>query len=736
MSDDHIYWAAEAKSSDVVGGFLRKRRRFLKNLHASGRASRILSAWSQYYGWGADGVRDTSQLVPTGVRGELVDLATNDFAAIVKQAHVLLTGSPPLWKAIARHNDSFKSRAAEQLADSLCQSYEKHGGLEAAEDESVLTALLCSEAALAIVWNKELGREDPVAVDENGQPVREGDLEFVTLPPWHLCYDVDADNLRETAWFAFRRRMRRYDLAAKRPDLADKLLSTPTTTSRDAEDVWDMRMRPNYGEGQESDYIDVWELRHIPTPALPRGRLMLFSNAECVIFDSIREEQNPETGVTELQDFGYPYRDLGIMHLTAERRIGAVDGHTSFFDLLSLQQGLDSSATAMATAVNAGGLSNWWVQTSGGDSGGDIGVDELAGGLNVIKSPTKPEVIPGAKVDPQAVEFARFAIDRMIKRAGLNDAALGEGEKGMPASLAALYQSQVVQFYSGLQRNVYLFQQAIRTSLVKTLRAFAGPERISYLVGPNKAWTARAWGPEELDPFECVTYEPLGSVLRTQAGRMELADKLLGNGVGNPRQYLTFVTTGRLDPIWDNEVSNLARIQAEKELLQRGIGLPPIKMAAPGLPAVGPDGEPLFEEAPGQEYVRPLLTDPHWLDIPEELAILDAPSARVNPQVTAAVLDVVQYRLKLMRQMDPLLLQLRGCPPELIQAIAALTAPMLPPGSPAPSPDGSTPPPGGQPPGTVAVDAPGGQQDSVKLPKPPKDPATGRREPPPDMKSA
>lgn len=739
-----LYWAAEPNSQDCASRFVERRYRYLKRLHQSGRAARIIASWQQAYGWGVDGARTTSFQTPSGERGELVDMATNDFAAFLRQALVMLTGSPPQWKSVVKNTD-FAARAAAELADGLVQAYERNGGLEEADEGAVLSALMVSEGWIVEGWDRNLGRD--VGVDpDTGQVVREGDVYFRSLAPWDVVYDVDCRDVKAMQWVAFRTARNRHDLIAWRPELKDKLLAQ-TTDNGQAGDVfnWDLRMRPNFGDGGSADYVDVWELRHLPTPALPRGRLLVFTTPSCVLFDSVQAagpdlalyQSAPEAGVdgAKVADFGYPYKDLHCYPLAPERILGSSNGHTSFFDLLSLQQGFDTAATAMATATNAGGLTNWWMQATGDNAGGNVNVDDLAGGLRLIKSPTKPEVLEGAKVDPQAIAFSQFCLERMQKRLGLNDTALGETPKGMPAQLAALLQTQVVQFYSGLQRQVYSVQAAARTGLIQILQRFAREERLAYIIGSDKAWTLKPWKAEALEPFECVSFEPLGSVMRTQAGRMDFADKLLAQGKITGRQYLTLVSTGRLEENWSDETANLARIQLNKELMRKGVGLPPIKVLPNGLPAVSPEGEPIFEPMPGQVFVRPLITDTHWLDIPEYLSIINSPEARSDERVLKAVTEVVQRHKQLWRQMDPLDMVMLGCPPEQIQAIQALAAPpMLGAGTPPPAPGSSsgTPPPaqGGE---SVAS---GPSTPPIKLPSPPRDPMSGRKPPPPDMRTA
>jgi hypothetical protein len=110
----------------------------------------------------------------------------------------------------------------------------------------------------------------------------------------------------------------------------------------------------------------------------------------------------------------------------------------------------------------------------------------------------------------------------------------------------------------------------------------------------------------------------------------------------------------------------------------------------------------------GQEHIRPLITDTHWLDIPEALSVLATPSARERPEVTRAVSEYVHLKLAMWRQMDPAIILLLG-------------------GTPAPMPGagGGVPTLGSGEAGPGAAPQP---EEQPRLPEPPKNPITGERD--------
>ncbi len=180
-----------------------------------------------------------------------------------------------------------------------------------------------------------------------------------------------------------------------------------------------------------------------------------------------------------------------------------------------------------------------------------------------------------------------------------------------------------------------------------------------------------------------------------------------------------------MEPILRFAQDNQARIQKEKEMLMQGIGMPPgqMTMGADGrpIPVMQPDGSPLFIDD-GQPHVRPLITDTHWIDIPEYLGVLAMPEVRDNPDVVKAVTEIVDFKLSLWRQMDMgLIMLLKGVPPP--------PPPMLMQPTGTPPPAGGGGPTGTKPPtaGSTDIAGPPGAPP-ISMPKPPKNPITGEQD--------
>lgn len=763
-ADQRVYWAAEPDSKKCVERFLKEARsRYLQMMKKSGRYERTIRSYNTYHGNAPDGLGDTSQTATAGKKNEYVDVTTNDFAQLVQQGHILITQSPPVFKGVAANTDT-KSREGAELSDILNEYYENVGEMVAAENSAARGMLKSAESWVVIGWDRRRGK--PVSADlENNQEVREGDTFFLHKAPWDVCYDLEAGAQEASRWLGFRDPSNRFELAANHPQCAPELLAGKQDGPGEADEFpW---RKSNVGLSG-GDYVWVWEIRHLATSAVPNGRLIRFVNSDIILFDSIKApgsayehlslygQDKPNTYAANtdptkqagLADFGYPYGDtLMAVPFAAERVEGDLEPHTSYFDLLSLQEGIDTAMSAAASAANTGGATNW--QTGPAPN---LAVHDLAGGFKVIETSSEIKKLEGATVDEGVIRFGEACLEFMRRRVGFNNAALGDVTKGMPAQAMALLRAEAIQYHSHLQQVFYLGQAKVRTANIKLLAKFATTQRVASIAGKSRTYQLKTFAAVDLEGFDRFTFTPLSPAMRTQAGREAYADKLLGANHINARQYITLVTTGRADAMWETEAATLDSIQREKEILREGRGLPPVQMLTgpDGQPSLGPDGKPLplVDENgepklgagdPGKDYIRPLAYDPHWLYIPEDRSVIAMPDSRTNPAVVTAVLDVIGYRNKLMMQMPSSIAMLLEAPSWLVDQLKMQEMPpMMPPGPGGPPPGrggpGSPPPPpppNGGPAGQVAHPPGAPPIHDVKQPKPPRNPLTGEQPPAP-----
>lgn len=754
--DSTQYWAAELDSGPAAANVIERIRRYRRWLKESGRANRMTRSWRTYYGFAPDGTGDTSRTSQSGEQGEYVDVTTNDFATLVTQTAVLTTQNKPGLHAIATNAD-FDSLAQTEFAQGLLESYDKKHAVQDRDFETVVTGLLSSEGWEIEGWDATGGKSLTDFVD--APALNEGDIRIHSTTPFRVAYDFDAQDIDSLQWIAFKRRYNRFDLAktieASKPDVAEKLraMSTDSTAKEFADgegDGFEVNRHAGVTTRESSgDLVWIWEFRHLPSPALPNGRLMRFASDECVLFDSIEVVVDADgapvldvDGNQTVKDHGYPYSELHAQRFSPDTMVGSIAGHTAAFDMLGLQELVDTMATMGASAANAGGITNMWTQS--GDKPEPSG---LIGGMNFIQSKTKPEILKGIELSPQVAIFEEFVMKRMMRRLGQSDVSMGEVPKGMPGNLAALLEAKTVQYHSRGQASYAQMIERRATSTLKILQKFAKTDRVAVIGGKANEWKYKSWKDSDIKGVDRFVVESISPLLQSYAGKQTVADKLLDKGlIQDGRQYITLVTTGEFEPLVDSVDANLMRIRKEKEMLQEGIGLPPIDVNASfaasqkASQAAGKTvSVPVFIDPPqGKDgkvppCIRPFIYDQHWLDIPEYLAVAAMPMARDKPEIVAAVTGVIEEKIRLMKQIDPVMLAVLKCPPEVAAAIsmAQMPPPML--GMP---PDGTQPPAPGQSSGSKPpkqAPAPGLPSGAPPIApaRPPKDPLTGVQAPSP-----
>lgn len=666
MANVDTYWAADDTETCIEAAMAR-RREYRDWLTRTGRIGRMQRSLRAYYGYTPMGDGDTSVILQAGEQGEMADLACNHFAALVRQALVLITSDKAAFKAVAGNSD-YKSLAQAALADGLLEHYDRKLHVSDIEGAAAFRSLLMGEGYVSVTWDTEAGETyglDP----ESGQAIREGDLSFRVFSPLEVAYDVAATQ-GERPWMLLQTRRNKWDLVAQYPDKKDGILG-----SERLRDDYDWMTWTLDQFKRSDDIVNVYELYVPPSAAVPAGRLVIFVDGKTWLFDG-----------------PLPYDRVPVYGMMPDETIGVAAGHTSTFDLLGMQQAVDMCATIATTNLQAGGVVNFWAP-----SANDMNVRQISGGMNFINSPVKPEALNGVAMSPEVGRWATQYVSWMQAISGINSAVRGDPDKGMPAQAMAFLQAQAIQFHSGLQKGFQRLREQVRTANIELLKRYANSKRVALISGKATGYMRREFTADDLRDIDRVTVEAINPALRTMAGKKAVADELLQRGMlQTPNQYILLLTTGKLEPLFEGEEANLMRIRRNKELLQAGIGLPPV--------ATGPDGMPLVDPVTGlaqfaddgAQHVRPLKTDTHWLDIPEYLAVLAMPDARERPEVVQAVTGVVEYQLALWRSMDPALVAvLKG------QPAPALAAPPPPPAPPGPTSSPGIAPIAGAPPSEV-----------------------------------
>ena len=714
MRNPKRYWAAEPDGADLVDAALEKHAQRLDKAHVSGFADKSRALIRAYYGLSPSG-GNASALRLGGEQGEVVTFSHNAVRPLVTNALGLIAGQRPGLKAVARNTDS-AAVSDSMLADSLREYTDKKHDIPQLELDTVRGGLIAGSWGFFLEWERTRGAEETLDPD-TGRVIYEGDIAARSLPWWDFAFDSER-SAAHRRWCIYRRKANVYELAADYPSKAEQLLARPETKNGDqyeskisgSSTINDSELENIFDAALSDDEVWLWEFRHIPTAALPAGRLVRFVDRDTVLFDT----QNVDGEVVHT-----PYNGLFAYEYAPERIIGTAGGHTGHFDLLATQHLLDVATSSIATGLNINGTPMLW-----NESGNGLAISQIAGGPQLVVSPRKPESIEMPAFKPDVASVVSLFKDMMRESAAVNQVVAGSPDKGMPAQAMAMLRAQAVQYYQVAQSGYFKLVESVADGCLGLYKAFAKTKRVAEIAGSAQSFQVREWSQDNLDGIARYSLEPVNPLMQSYEGRMSLGEQLFAKGAISLEGYMSLLLTGTAKEPLEGHSSRLALLAKHKELLRQGVGLPPLDEAAmqaqqaqaqqmlqlaeaQGVPPPPVDIQPVFKDD-GKPHVIVLKTDPHWLTYQEYHSVLDSPEARRNPEVARAVLDVCDLSLKYWAQMTPDELAALGGQP--------LPSSMMPP----------MPMPGQEPQQDSAGGAGAPSVEAPKLPSPPKDPTTGQ----------
>ena len=701
-SDSRPYWAAEPDIKKLAPRCLERFSWHMSLLQRSGRWRKMRSMLSAYYGQGTDGFRDSSELQDVGDDDEVTALHTNQVRPVINNTLSLIAGTDPAVKARAKNEDA-KSLAQTRLAQSLLESYDATLAGKEREIDVVRGALMASAWTLGQAWLPQAGKE--WARGPEGEPLYEGDVDLFVLPPWRVIYDFSAADEAKRKWCLFRRSVSRFDAAAQAESRGDgetakKLRQTQErseTSARWAREsgASSSMLDALLGESlPDEDVLWVWELRHLPSPALPQGRLVRFVEPDVVLWDSLAE------GV----EYPYDARDLHLYEYAPERVVSSTAGHTGAFDLGAMQEFMDICTASAATTVNINGQMHLWSQEETPPN-----VHDLSSGNTVLTGRTKPEPIEYPALKPEVLAAADWTLTQMRQAMALNNVVMGQPDKGMPANAQALQRAQAMQYHAVAQAERVRLRQRNANGILKLLKRFARSPRTTEMVGKARAYELQEWQASDIDGVVRFDVEPVNPMSATFEGRQSLLELFMQMGaIREPDAALTFLQTGSLATITQTQTAQRELVEANVALLQRGIGPPLVDIEA-SMEA----GSPQFiEPEDGQEVLRILKSDPHHLAVPAYVGVLASPSTRKDAALMQACTEAIQLSMEYWASLTPDEAMAFGVPPLPSQMAMAMPGAMPPAPSDAPTSDAPSLPDDGQP-------------EEPQLPKPPDNPLTG-----------
>lgn len=618
------YFASDT-AEEAVDTLSDKSKEWFRGITDTDYIEKIKRSWRSYHGQYYDRGHTLSS---GGEQGELVNLAVNHYRNLARHIHVMVTSTRPSFRCRAVNTDR-KSLIQANLGNGLLDYYMREMKLEKIIKDAVEYAIVLGSGYVKLEWNSTKGRiydyvepdeseifdfdENGDPVGEDGQvlkafPIYEGDIDFKLMSPFDVVFDSTKENYSQNDWVLCRTFVNKYDLAAKYPEVSEKILRQETKDQ--------IQKRSNRVLGKsvnETVDIPVYEFFHKRTESMPNGRYLLYVDKEAILEDTVM-----------------PYRSLPVYRITPSDILGTPYGYTDMFDLLPLQEMLNSLYSTSATNVNAFGVQNIL-----NPRGNDVQIDQVAEGMNFIEYNAqmgKPEPLQLVQTSPEVYQLIQLLEKSMETLSGVNSVARGNPEQSLRSGNAlALVQSQALQFVSGLQQSYIHLLEDVGTGVINLLKDFANVPRIAAISGLNNSTEMREFKADDIKSINRVVVDVGNALMQTTAGRAQVAENLLQMGlIDSPEKYLMVMNTGNLDYLTEGKMDEMMTIKGENEAMVRG------------------------------EEVVAIFSDHHALHIKEHRDVLADYILRRDPELVQSVLDHIQEHINLLQTTDPNILAIVG----------------------------------------------------------------------------
>lgn len=629
MDNDKSKYFAAKDSRSTAEVLVSRADAWNNAMSTNGMLEKLIACYTAYHGaYYTNNGSGGHTISFSGEQGELVNMPVNQFGNICTHMITMTVSNRPAMECRATNTD-YKSLVQTYLANNILDYYMREKKLEVFLKRAVEYAVVYGAGFVTMEWDATKG-EVVDYIEETKTKIYEGDIVFGNLSPFDVMYDGTKETDNENEWVLIRKWKNKYDLAAKYPEFANKLQGLETKSDASS-------YRLGLSEiNDETDDVEVLEFYHKKTDALPDGRFMMFCSEEIV-----------------LQDLPMPYRTLPVFRIAPRSVHGTPYGYTPMFDLLPLQEALNSTFSTIMTNQSAFGVQNVL-----NPRGTDIAVQQLAGGLNVIDynaAAGKPEPLNLTNTPAEVFKMAEIIQQQMELISGINSVARGQPEPSLKSGTAlALVQSMALQFISGLQQSYVELIEGVGTSIIKMLQDFAATPRMVAIAGKSNRTFMKEFSSDDISNISRVVVDVGNPLSRTTAGRVQMAQELLQYGQIKPEQYIELIHTGNLNALTEAVVHEEFLMKSENEALIDG------------------------------ETPQAIFTEQHKEHIDSHRSVLFDPELKKDPNLVSRVQAHIQQHLELLSTTNPNLLMLMG------------QQPLPPPPPPAPPP-GAGPPPGAPP---------------------------------------
>ena len=551
MTDLMTYWFADPDPKIPINQLSAMRSNFF-----SSRANPMIETWVRnlyfYYSPIMEPDSWETALGFHGEQGELVRAIVPEAQSLTNQMVGLVTRDRLAFQAIAEREGEDviqDTRVGNALAAQLVTDQKlERKKRQLAEEAAVLGASFNH-----IIWRTDKGK--PHIPDMQDNLIFSGDVDIAVRSVFDVMYDQTVVDPGEWPWVEIRTTKNRWDLMAQHPELAQRIRMLPPANPGISEWQW------KGGSATYEDRVDVWEAYHAKTPALPKGRALIYSDPLCVYYDSL---QDPN---------GMAYDELPIEPMIPRNIFRLAFGYPFMSNLLACQEMFDHNISAISTVHGA-----FAVPTVFYPKGKGLSVEQIQG-LNFVGY--DPQNVPGGGL-PQALNLSGMPGDiqgfadrlrgYMQGMSNLNAAIRGEPPPGVTSGKAiATLTVNALEFLTDFSGALHgCMENTIKKAIVchQRFNQIARPLELSNTRGSS---TSMQFTGEDLQSLRGVKMIIANPLMQTLAGRMEVADKMLDSGrVKSMGQYFRIAEGAPSSELYGAELAQEDLVESEKNAFLQG----------------------------------------------------------------------------------------------------------------------------------------------------------------------
>lgn len=492
-----------------------------------------------------------SSLIPEGLQGELLRMYTPEMRVALRQLVAIISKLRLSFSCVGM---SAGTDVIEEIkiGNGLIDQIVQNERLDIKGPQCLEGSIVCGKWFMKAIWSTERGNNTGYR-DDNGRPILSGGVEISNVSIFDTFYDIEFTSKEDRDWMMTRVTRNRWVLMAEHPDLADKIKALPATSER---------TNYNFFLGNSSfnrDNVDVYEFYARPTPALPKGRILIFSDPDAIYVDDVNK-----------------YECIPIEEMTPESMLGTGLGYPKMSDLTGTQEMLDNTISAVASNSASFAVHNVLIPR-----GSNINTDELLGMRWVSYTPQnvpgggEPKALNLSATAPETFKFIDMLSAKLQDLSMMSGVLRGNPPPGVTSGTAiATLSASSIETLAPYNLAYYYCLEKTMGHAINAFQKFANLDQIVEIEGKNEQKSVRTFNKQSIANLSGVKISNTNPLMGMISGRIEVAEKLMAMPREMWGDYAAILEGQPLSNLYRGEVSKTDLICMENDKMSQGQAVP------------------------------------------------------------------------------------------------------------------------------------------------------------------